>query len=477
MSLYRKYRPKTFAEVVGQDHIVQTLERAVERREIAHAYLFSGSRGTGKTSIARILARHLLIQGIADEIVARHIQKGIDDGNIVDLLEIDAASNRGIDDIRDIIEKIQFPPIIARAKVYIIDEVHMLTKEAFNALLKTLEEPPPYAYFILATTELWKIPPTIQSRCQRFAFHLLREDDIIRQLQFIADQEHITIERPALRTIAHHVQGGMRDAIALLEQLRSIDHITAAEVKRRIGESGEELVATMFDALEEHNAKTITDLTQELEERGIPPELFLRECLVASRRTLREAVEDGESPAPFLHLLDTLLTALREVRCSPLPSLVVESAFLSLCHEEEDSGRTFFGWKRRRGTDDKKEPETLMQDTQSPATIEAPEIALETLQDRWQAIISTVRSPAVRMSLKNCRLAEIEGTNLTLIFPSAFHRDKVAATAASREIEQCIASVFKAQIRIRCLLEEEKHPKTLLQTDAVDLAQAAAEVF
>lgn len=477
MSLYRKYRPKTFAEVVGQDHIVQTLERAVERKEIAHAYLFSGSRGTGKTSLARILARHLLTQGIADEVTSRNIQKGIDDGNIVDLLEIDAASNRGIDDIRDIIEKIQFPPIIARAKVYIIDEVHMLTKEAFNALLKTLEEPPEYAYFIMATTELWKIPHTIQSRCQRFAFHPLREDDIIRQLQFIADQEHITIERPALRTIAHHVQGGMRDAIALLEQLRSIDIITAAEVKRRIGESGEELVATMFDALEQHNAKAITHLTQELDERGIPPELFLRECLVATRRTLREAVEGGESPSPFLHLLDTLLTALREVRWSPLPSLVVESAFLSLCHEEKDAERTFFGWKRKRETDDKKEQEEKTQDIPSTTIIEAPEITLETLQDQWQSIIRTVRPPAVRMSLKNGRLASLEGTNLTLIFPSAFHRDKVADTAASREIEQCIASVFKAPIRIRCLLEEEKHPKTLLQTDAVDLAQAAAEVF
>lgn len=487
MSLYRKYRPKTFAEVVGQEHIVQTLERAVERGEISHAYLFSGSRGTGKTSIARILAHHLLTQGIEDDVITKNIRKGIDEGNIVDLLEIDAASNRGIDDIRDIIEKIQFPPVLAPAKVYIIDEVHMLTKEAFNALLKTLEEPPPYAYFILATTELWKIPTTIQSRCQRFSFHPLEEEHIVRQLQFIADQEHITIERPALRAIAHHVQGGMRDGIALLEQLRSIDHITTAEVQRHIGDSGEELVATIFDALEKHSTKTITNVAQELDERGIPPELFLRECLVTTRRTLREAIENGESPGPFLHLLDSLLTAIREVRWSPLPSLVVEAAFLSLCHEEKDVERTFFGWKRKRGTDDKKEQEentavlpqteTLVQDTKSAATIEAPDITLEALQNRWTAIIATVRSPAVRMSLKNCRMASLEKTNLTLLFPSAFHRDKVAEITASRDIEHCIASVFKVPIRIRCLLEEEQHPITLPQTDAVDLAQAAAEVF
>ncbi|OGJ70273.1 DNA polymerase III, subunit gamma and tau [Candidatus Peribacteria bacterium RIFCSPLOWO2_02_FULL_55_36] len=477
VSLYRKYRPKTFAGVIGQNHIVQTLERAVERQEIAHAYIFSGPRGTGKTSMARILATVILTKGITDMTIRSQILKGIEEENLVDFLEIDAASHTQVENIRDLIEKIQFSPVAASAKVYVIDEVHMLSKNAFNALLKTLEEPPKYAYFILATTELWKIPATIQSRCQRFAFHPLREEDIIRQLQFIADQEHITIDRPALRTIAHHAQGGMRDAIALLDQLRSIGNITAAEVKRSIGESGEELVATMFDALEKHNAKTITDLTQELEERGIPPELFLRECLVATRRTLREAVEDGESPTPFLHLMDTLLTALREVRWSPLPSLVIESAFLSLCHEEKDAERSFFGWKRRRGTDKKKEQEEKTQDTKSSAILEAPEIALETLQDRWSTIIPTVRSPAVRMSLKNCRLSSLEGTNLTMIFQSAFHRDKVAEVAASREIEQCIASVFKAQIRIRCLLEEEKNPKTLLQTDAVDLAQAAAEVF
>lgn len=480
MSLYGKYRPKAFAEIVGQDHITTTLERAVERREIAHAYLFSGSRGTGKTSTARILARHILTRDMSNDVLIRQIQKGIDDGNIVDLLEIDAASNTGVENIRDLIEKISFAPVAASGKVYIIDEAHMLSKGAFNALLKTLEEPPPHAYFVLATTELWKVPMTIQSRCQRFSFHPLREEDIVRQLQFIADQEHITIERPALRVIAHHVQGGMRDAIALLEQLRSIGNITAAEVKLRIGESGEELVAQMFSALEKHDGKTITHIAQELEERGIPAELFLRECLMTTRHTLREVVEDGDgSPALFLHLLDTLLTALREVRWSPIPSLVVESAFLSLCNEDKDAARTFFKWNRKREPDDQKEQEKPLpvQDTKSPTVIEAPEVALATLQEQWQTIIHHVQSPAVRMSLKNCRLAQMEGKTLTLVFPSAFHRDKVSDIAASRDVEKCIAAVFKVQIRIRCLLEEERRPQALLDVDAVDLAKAAAEVF
>src|SRR3990167_2984539 len=170
VSLYRKYRPKTFAGVIGQNHIVQTLERAVERQEIAHAYIFSGPRGTGKTSMARILATVILTKGITDMTIRSQILKGIEEENLVDFLEIDAASHTQVENIRDLIEKIQFSPVAASAKVYVIDEVHMLSKNAFNALLKTLEEPPKYAYFILATTELWKIPATIQSRCQRFAF-------------------------------------------------------------------------------------------------------------------------------------------------------------------------------------------------------------------------------------------------------------------------------------------------------------------
>ena len=158
MSLYLKYRPRSFADVVGQEHIVTTLEHAVDRDQLVHAYLFFGPRGTGKTSVARILAKILLIRGIEDENLQKQAIKSVDDGTLVDLIEIDAASNRGIDDVRDLKEKVQFAPSLASAKVYIIDEVHMMTKEAFNALLKTLEEPPPHAYFILATTELHKVP-------------------------------------------------------------------------------------------------------------------------------------------------------------------------------------------------------------------------------------------------------------------------------------------------------------------------------
>ena len=279
MSLYLKYRPRSFADVVGQEHIVTTLEHAVERNQLVHAYLFFGPRGTGKTSVARILAKILLIRGMEDESLQQQIVKSVDLGTMVDLIEIDAASNRGIDDVRELKEKVQFSPNLAAAKVYIIDEVHMMTKEAFNALLKTLEEPPPHAFFILATTELHKVPDTIQSRCQRFPFREVGEEDIIRALQNIADQEHITVDRGALRAIARHVGGGMRDAVSLLDQLSSLGKITEEDVRLRIGESTLEYVENLWEALLAHNRLKALQISASLEENGVSLEVFLRQLL------------------------------------------------------------------------------------------------------------------------------------------------------------------------------------------------------
>ncbi|KKW40481.1 MAG: polymerase III, subunit gamma/tau protein, partial [Candidatus Peregrinibacteria bacterium GW2011_GWA2_54_9] len=228
MALYRKYRPQSFNDVVGQDHIVTTLQQAAEQDKLAYAYLFAGSRGTGKTSVARILAKILMIRGIEDETLQKQIVRGVEEGNIVDLLEIDAASNRGIDDIRSLVEKIQFSPVVTNAKVYIIDEVHMLTKEAFNALLKTLEEPPPYAYFILATTEKHKIIPTILSRCQIFDFNRIRVEDIVNRLMFVAKKESVDAGEEALHVIAQKADGALRDALSIFDQIVSLSGKTVS---------------------------------------------------------------------------------------------------------------------------------------------------------------------------------------------------------------------------------------------------------
>lgn len=518
MSLYRKYRPQTFADVVGQDHVVTTLEQAAEQEKLAHAYLFAGSRGTGKTSVARILAKVLMINGIEDETIQKQIVKGVEEGSIVDLLEIDAASNRGIDDIRDLVEKIQFSPVVASAKVYIIDEVHMLTKEAFNALLKTLEEPPAYAFFILATTEINKIPMTIQSRCQRFPFHRIREEDIIRRLQYIADQEHVTIDREALRAIAHHVDGSMRDAISLLDQMRSLEKIGLADVEQRIGGTGHEQIMAVFSALEKQDREAIVEAVETLEEEGVPLDVFVRQLLSIVRTHLHEGVEKGESTSDVLHVFDVLLGAIRDMRVAPVPGLVLESALLSLCTSTEDTsekGSSLFSKakqeskkeeetsvkdekkekkekktkkeeKKKEEVSDDKEDETKEEEEEEAAaaaaaagedaTVEAPEVSLENLKEAWPEILKETKPAPVKMSLKNGHIHAFEGNRVTVSFSSSFHRDKVAETEAARAVEDVMERIFKKSLRLECVLEQGEDDEGTPEKK-VNLAEAAAEIF
>ena len=205
-ALYRKYRPQTFNDIVGQNHIVSVLKNAIDKDQISHAYLFYGSRGTGKTSIAKIFANEVNNNEVYQK-------------ENVDIIEIDAASNNSVDEVRDIKEAIKFLPTEGKYKVYIIDEVHMLTTAAFNALLKTLEEPPAHVIFILATTEIHKIPATILSRCQRFEFKNLSQEQLIDRLKYIAKEENLVIEEAAIEKIATLAKGGLRDAISILDQV------------------------------------------------------------------------------------------------------------------------------------------------------------------------------------------------------------------------------------------------------------------
>jgi len=233
--LYRKYRPSSFSEVVGQEHVVKTLKNAIKRGKIAHAYLFSGPRGIGKTTIARILAKAVNCENIKDGEPCNKcvVCKNINQNKFLDLVEIDAATHTQVDKIRDIIEKINFSPVSGKYKVYIIDEVHMLSKGAFNALLKTLEEPPKHVIFILATTEIHKIPATIISRCQRFDFHRIKISEIKKRLEGIAKQEKVKVEKGVFDFIAVNSSGGMRDSESLFGQILSLEdkNITLKEVQ------------------------------------------------------------------------------------------------------------------------------------------------------------------------------------------------------------------------------------------------------
>ncbi len=508
MSLYRKYRPKEFADVYGQDHVVDTLKNGIEHDKLVHAYLFAGSRGTGKTSVARILAKHLMLKGIENEVIAKQIEKGVEEGSIVDLLEIDAASNRGIDHVRDLIEKIQFSPVVAAAKVYIVDEVHMLTKESFNALLKTLEEPPSYAYFILATTEFNKIPETIKSRCQCFPFRHIREEDIVQRLQFIADQESITIDREALRAIAHASDGGMRDAISLLDQMQSLDSITLEDVKQRIGSLGHEFVDQVLEAVNANNREALLKAIQQVEEAGVPLDVFARQILKIIRETMHRNITDAAQVDAQLTLMNTLLKAIRDIRISPVPGLVLEAALLTAC----TSGTTIEQPSDPKPAPKppepnpapppppKKEPEPKEDPQPEPAPkppepnpqkpdlsaalVEAPELSLESVRGAWAGVVDKTTPASVKMSLKNGAVTNLEDTRIELSFTSAFHKDRVSDTDASRSIEEVLENVFKRKLKIECRLDSQPSATASPAAGApqadesmVNLADAAAEIF
>ncbi len=295
----RKWRPQTFDEIVGQDVIAQTLKNAVEQNRIAHAYLFAGARGVGKTSTARILAKALnCLQGpTVTPCNVCDTCKEITAGNSIDVLEIDAASNRGIDEIRELRENVKYAAAKDRFKIFIIDEVHMLTTEAFNALLKTLEEPPPQVVFILATTELHKVPSTILSRCQHFNFRAIRYQEILDQLTRIAEREQIQVSPESLHAIARASEGSMRDAQSQLEQIVSFcgNEIRDELVKDLLGVVPHQMLEEFTQAIIQSDSRGLIQLVERLSQSGLNLQHFIRE-LIAHVRNLMMLKIIGEDP-------------------------------------------------------------------------------------------------------------------------------------------------------------------------------------
>ena len=290
-ALYRKYRSRSLSEIVGQPHITAILERAIANGTTAHAYLLTGPRGVGKTSIARILAHEINRLPYRDE--STHL----------DIIEIDAASNNSVEDIRDLREKVRITPVSAPKKVYIIDEVHMLSKSAFNALLKTLEEPPEHAVFILATTDADKLPATILSRVQRFNFRTISQDEVAAHLRTIADAEQISIDDDALQLIARYGQGSFRDSISLLDQMRNLssETITAAMVEDSLGLASTAEIQQLLKAYCAGDLQTIADTLRVLEHRGVPANAI-------SEQLLHEIRSDIINKSNCLPLADKLLS-------------------------------------------------------------------------------------------------------------------------------------------------------------------------
>ncbi|MGB0385493.1 MAG: DNA polymerase III subunit gamma/tau [Ardenticatenaceae bacterium] len=327
-ALYRKWRSGSFDELVGQHHVVQTLQNALHSDRVAHAYIFSGPRGTGKTTSARILAKAVNCIAIKEARPCNecHICTSITNGSALDLIEIDAASNTQVDKVRDVIvEKVHFTPTQFTKKVYIIDEVHMLSNSAFNALLKTIEEPPPHAMFVLATTEIHKIPATILSRCQRLDFRRISLPEIVNHLALVLHHEGITAEQKVLELVARQATGSMRDALSLLDQLLAYGgtHLTLAQARAALGLASTEAVQGLIDYILAQDTGTALQLVNQLLDQGTDPRQFLVDLLEHLRALL--LVLAGSGPQ-LLNLPETTMAHLRTqknyIKAGPLIRII-----------------------------------------------------------------------------------------------------------------------------------------------------------
>jgi len=333
MSLFLKYRPQTFSDLVGQEAVRRTLQNALKAERPSHAYLFTGSRGTGKTSTARIFAKGLNCENLqdGDPCGTCRFCTGTAEGTLIDVIEIDAASNRGIDEIRDLREKINFAPNVAKRKVYIIDEVHMMTKEAFNALLKTLEEPPDHAFFCLATTEIHKVPETIRSRCQTFSFQRFTLDQLTDRLKYITDKESINTEPAALDLISRKAEGGLRDAISLLEQVaaETENNATQAAVQQSLGVSDSGTLENLYNALAGGESQAGLDVLRNLSQNGLDFRSFGHDFLGFLREKMLDQL--GQSDLGFtLKCIEEFEVALQRLKTSPIIELPLEIAIINL---------------------------------------------------------------------------------------------------------------------------------------------------
>ena len=491
-ALYRKWRPQRWDGVAGQEHVVETLRNAVTAQRFAHAYLFAGPRGTGKTTTARLLAKAL--NCLADDIAERPCDEcnncqAVNQGRFLDLIEIDAASNTSVEDVRDLREKINFSPNLGRYKVYIVDEVHMLSTAAFNALLKTLEEPPAHAVFILATTEVHKIPATVLSRCQRHEFRRIPAAEIAAYLKRIAESEGIVVEPAALTLIARQATGAMRDAISLLDQLASTgQEVTLKLTHSILGTATNQAVLDLVDALVGQQPAQCLEVVHTMLDRGGDPRQFARQIIEYLRGLLMIRMNNADqldvtpevraqmarhaqafSVSDLMRVLGVFNQAANEVRSAWIPALPLEMAIIQALEspapaaqeaEPVKSGsgdRTGGESSRKRAGRTRAVQPAQAQPEEEDDIVEDEEPidpqSAQLLEDNWKQILARTRqeSPNTYGLLNSSKTRQLKDMILTLGFASDVLKFQMEKSSNLEVVLGVLREIFGQEVSIRCI--------------------------
>jgi len=505
-ALYRKWRPLQWNEVVGQQHILQTLTNAVRADRVGHAYLFAGPRGTGKTTIARLIAKAV---NCLDEDPAKrpcneceHC-KAVNENRFLDLIEIDAASNTSVDDVRDLRDKINFAPSQGQYKIYIIDEVHMLSTAAFNALLKTLEEPPPHAIFVLATTEIHKIPATVLSRCQRHEFRRVPVDEIVSQLKRIVEDEEIKVDEDALTLIARQAAGGVRDAISLLDQLSSTgQNIDLALTQTVLGTATSQTVLDLIASISDGQPATAMNAIHRALDSGADPRSLARQIVDYLRGLLliqmgnRDQVEvtkDAKkvmtehagafSTKDVLRMMRAFNAAAMDTRGGWQPSLSLELAVAEVLEtpadapvvtQKEKPAKAKVSKPSVQKTETEKKPERVKpvkptehktepdakpaKSAEPKAKTGAPVVSLADVVKAWRDIRSIIKpdNPGIEALLNSCKPLEVRGGELYLGFQSETVRALMDIKEKTDIARAAIKDVLGVDLSIKCVVTSAK---------------------
>jgi DNA polymerase-3 subunit gamma/tau len=512
--LYRKHRPQTFAEVFNQKYIVQALKNQAALGEPAHAYLFTGSRGVGKTSVARILAKAvncLQRTGEGDACGVCESCKQITEGRFLDLLEIDAASNTGVDNIRELIEHIRFAPSSGKYKVFIIDEVHMLSKGAFNALLKTLEEPPKHAIFILATTEISKVPATIVSRTQRFDFKALSKKDLEEHLTSVVQKEGLVLDLAAIALVAENAQGSVRDALSLLDKILTLgDNPSLEECRQLLGFVDIKVSENLLELIETGQAKSLSGFYEELVEKGQDFLVFSRDFLEYLRKILnvkltsnatsldeehgQKALEFAEkfSQGELMFIIRLFLRAYKELYDAPNPELPMLLASVEAALKRAGGGNGGSAITNNNNRNENTTQPSIKSVSQEALVVEIPKVAVaeevvqlgqdvvisrEEVESFWPKFISELKklnSPLANM-VRSCQLLEINDGKIFLGSKFAFHKQNLENQKNKQMIHQVLERV--SGVKLGVFIRVEKIEETSQATSPTEALAGALQIF